>query len=325
MHKGESIISIAITALLVVIALGIQKQWSPATLADMASSAEEFVLTKAGLRGGIPELPGYERLETYRLGQDTAVLYRAVPAPLVFAKYQFVIFDSQSKPLFQTITVEASTQPWTALYDFNGIRGRPSRRTPGRPLYARDLTGDGSLDAVLGQYSGGVHCCTTVTVLELDQDKATVIGQVGGLNGLPFQALEIRRLDSGRSSQLIIHRPYRTDCGTSADAADVISIYAYQDRKFTEQTSRFSLFLNRVLHQNLAAWRKPQNRSLRLLQTIATDYAAAGKTSDGNQFFKTNLPLFSSQLSASGVNQQACIQNMVNLVNSLFPASSSRI
>jgi hypothetical protein len=321
MHKGESIISIAITAILVLIVLAIQKQWSPATFESMASSAEDFVLTTTGLKGRIPDLPGYERVKTFSLGSYRAALYRAVPAPLIFAKYRFLIFHSNGHALFSVDSVEASTTPWTKLYDFAGTHGSPNPRTGGYPVYSRDLTGDGRPDVLLGQYSGGDRCCTTVTVLEIGQDKVSAIAEIRGVDGMPFEGLEIRSLARGRGRQLVVHRPYQTVCGAHADAADVIAIYGFENGKFVPETSRFSFYLGQVLQQDLAKWKQPRNRSLHLLQTLATDYAASGQASAGEQFFQTNLPLFSAQLQSNGVAPETCTQNLAALVGSLFPAS----
>jgi hypothetical protein len=318
MHKGESVISIAITLLVVLMFLAIQKQWSPATLESMASTAEDYVLKTTGLRGRIPDIPGYERVSTYPLGSYRAAFYRAVPSPLVFASYRFIIFDRYMKAVFTVNSVEASTRPWTALYDFAGSHGRPDPRTGGYPIYARDLTGDRVPDALLGQYSGGDHCCTTVTVIELGKDdKLRTLGRIGGLDGLPFEGLEIRKLGPGKGRELVAHRPYRTLCGAHADAADVLAVYAYQNGKFTDQTSRFSAYLNQVLQQNLAKWNKAKRRTLHLLQTVALDYSETGRAGEGEQFFQNNLPLFSSQLQSTGVDPSACIQDVAKLVNSL--------
>ncbi|MGH9351618.1 MAG: hypothetical protein ACRD2G_05580 [Terriglobia bacterium] len=318
MEKGESLISIALTALLVLIVLGIQRRWSGALFRNMASSAENFVLKTTGLRESIPDLPGDERVRTFRLGEYAAALYRASPAPLVFAAYHFILFDSRGNALFRTDTLEASSMPWTTLYDFNGRRGLPDRRRGGRAAYTRDLAADGSPDILLGQYSGGDHCCTTVTVIELGQDKIQVIGKITGLDGLPFEGLEIHRLDHNRSWQLVAHRPYRTVCGLHADAADALFVYAYENGKFSDQTQKFQPFLNRVLKDNLTQWNANKGRSLHLLQSLAADYAAVGKPATGEQFVKQNLPAFLPQLGAAGVQPQACLQDVSNLVNSLY-------
>jgi hypothetical protein len=318
MHKGESVISIAITMLLVLVVLAIQKQWGPATLESMASSAEDYVLKSTGLRGRFPNLPGYERVNTFWLGRYHAALYRAVPSPLVFASYRFIIFDKNFKPIYRADSVETTTKPWTALYDFAGTHGRPDPRTGGYPIYARDLTGDGSPDVLLGQYSGGDHCCTTVTVIELGKDnQVKVLARIGGLDGLPFEGLDIRRLDHTKGRELVAHRPYQTVCGQHADAADVLAVYAYDDGKFTDQTSRFAAYLNQVLQQNLARWNKPKDRSLHLLQTLATNYSEVGNATTGDEFFQSNLPEFLQQLQTHGVDPQACAQAVARLTDSL--------
>lgn len=306
------------TLLIVLVVLAVQRQWSPAILEHMASSAEEYVLDTTGLRGRIPDLPGYERVKSFPLGSYHAALYRAIPSPLFFAAYRFVIFDHSFKPLFRVDSVESTMRPWTALYDFAGRHGRPDPRTGGHASYARDLTGDGAPDALLGQYSGGDHCCTTVTVIELGkEDQLKVLARIGGLDGLPFEGLEIRNLDRGKGREIIAHRPYQTLCGPHADAADVVSIYAYTAGKLTDQTSRFTSYLQEILQRNLARWTRPRDRSLRLLQTIATGYSELGQASEGERFFQANLPLFSSQLHSNGVDPEACIQAMALLANSL--------
>ncbi len=317
MEKGESIISAALTVLVVLVAIGVQRQWSSTILGDMASSAEDFVLKTTGLRDAIPELPGNETVRTFRLGRYTAGLYRPSPAPSVFADYHFILFDNQNRPAFRTESIEASAMPWTTLYDFSDRRGLPAGRRRGHPEYRRDLTGDGSPDILLGQYSGGDHCCTTVTVIELGRDKARTIGQITGLDGLPFEGLDLRRFNRRGGWELVAHRPYRTVCGLHADAADVISLYAYEHGQFRDATRRFQPFLARVLAENLSRWKRARARSLHLLQSIAVDYAATGKTAAGQQFFQQNVPLFYPQIKAAGDDPKACTQDVANLVDSL--------
>lgn len=317
MEKGEIIVSLALTALVVLVALAVQRQWSGSTFTTLASSAEDFVLKTTGLRDRIPELPGDERVRTFRMGNYSAALYRASPAPLVFAAYRFLIFDENNKVLFKADTIESTTQPWTTLYDFAGTHGLPDYHKRGRSRYALDLTGNGSPDVLLGQYSGGDHCCTTVTAIELSDDKATELGKISGLDGLPFEGLDLERLGHSKTWELVAHRPYRTVCGLHPDAADVISVYAYTNGKFTDQTDSFKPFLERVLAANLSRWKHKKGRSLHLLQSLAADYAAVGQASQGDEFFQQNLPAFLPQLSASGVNPQACTQDVANLVSSI--------
>ncbi len=317
MEKGESLISIAITALLVLVALAVQRRWSSATFKNMAASAETFVLTTAGLRGQIPSIAGFEKVRTFYLGRYRAALYRKAPAPLVFASYRFVIYDLTGKPIFKVNTLEATTTPWTTLYDFAGRHGRPDLKRPGGPLYSRDLTVDGKPDAILGQYSGGDHCCTTATVIELDKTSVKIVGQIGNLDGLPFEGLDLVRLDRRPGYQFVAHRPYRTVCGQHVDDADVLAVYAWQNGKFTDQTASFHAYLNRVLQRNLALWRREKSRSLHLLQTLATNYAEIGQPDTGRQFFEQNLPLFSDTLRTYGVDQRACQADLAELVQSV--------
>ena len=54
MQKGENIISVALAALVFFSILAIQRKWDPASFEDVASTAEDFILTKTGIRGQVP-------------------------------------------------------------------------------------------------------------------------------------------------------------------------------------------------------------------------------------------------------------------------------
>ncbi len=127
-------------------------------------------------------MAGYERLKSFRLGTYRAGLYRATPAPLVFAPGRLVIYDGLDQPVYRLDTLEGSRDSWTSLYDFSGRHGEtvPGSRT--RPSYTRDLNGNGTLDIVAGQYTGGDHCCTVATILELGKDAVIPIGRVDGVD-----------------------------------------------------------------------------------------------------------------------------------------------
>ncbi len=212
MQKGESIVSIALAAVVLLAVLAVQRRWDPADLKDVASSAEDFLLTPGGVGGEVPDIAGYERLKTYRLGDYRAALYRAAPAPLVFAPGRIVVYDHADHPVFKLDTLEGSKDAWSALYDFNGHQGLPTAGGRERPSYTRDLSGNGVADIIIGQYSGGEHCCTVATILELGKGAATPIGRIDGIDGLPFEGLEVRKLIKGAGWQCVAHRPYMTAC-----------------------------------------------------------------------------------------------------------------
>jgi hypothetical protein len=165
MLKGENIVSIALAGIVLLAVIAVQRRWNPASLKDAASSAEDFILTTAGIRGEVPDIAGYERLRTFNLGTYRAALYRASAASVVFAPGRLVIYDHADQPVFKLETLEGTTDAWSALYDFTGRRGLPVPGSRQRPSYTRDLTGKGEQDIIFGQYSGGEHCCTVATIV----------------------------------------------------------------------------------------------------------------------------------------------------------------
>jgi hypothetical protein len=317
MHKGEGVISVALGAAVLLVFLAVQYRWQLAGLTEVASSAGEFILATTGLRGQIPEISGYEKVMTYRLGNYRAGLYRVSPASLIFAPGRFVIYDADNKPVLKLDTLEGSKEPWTAVYDFTGRNGLPVPGSRARPNYTRSLTGTGDPDAVVGQYSGGDQCCTTVTVVELGKNSVRVVGSVASLRGLPFEGLEIRKADKNPTLELIAHRLYRTVCGTHAEAADVPTVYEYTNGQYTDQTSRYVDLLESVLRQNLQKWSREKERSLQLLQTIAAGYAVLGKREEGKRFFALNLTAALPELRRRGVDPNACLEDVEGLITRL--------
>ena len=317
MQKGENVISIALAAVVVVTILAIQRRWNPASLKDVATSAKDYILDTTGMQGDVPSIPGYEKLKTFRLDHYRAALYRRSPAPLVFTTGRLVIYNRDNQPVFRLETLEGSKDPWTALYDFAGRRGLPAAGSHARSEYTHNLTGNHTLDAVVGQYSGGDHCCTLATVLELSEDAVTVLGRIDGLDGMPFEGLEVRKLDKNPSYELVAHRPYMTGCGPHTDAADVLAIFAYVNGSYGEQTARFADYLGSVLRQNLAKWKQERARTLELLQTIAATYGELGQKEEGKRFFALNLNPFVPVLKERGVDPNACIEELENLVDRL--------
>lgn len=320
--KGENIVSTALAAIVLLTVLALKSKWNPTDLTDAADSAEEFILTRAGMGGQIPEINGYELLKVYRLGKYRAGLYRAKPAPLVFAPGRFVIYDTSDQPVYKLETLEGSKDPWSTLYDFNGRHGLPVAGHE-RTSYMHDLTGNGISDIILGQYSGGSHCCTIVTVLQLGKDAVTPIGRIEGLDGLPFEGLEVRKLTKSATSQLIAHRPYLTACGNHFDAADVLTVYNDTGTRYQDQTADFVDYLQEVLRQDLDKWKQEKNRTMDLLQTVAVDYAVVGQKDMGKQFFSQNLNALMPNLQSRNVDLNACLETLQSLVDRV-PAAGTQ-
>lgn len=317
MQKGENAVSVALAAIVLLVFIAVHQRWQPAGLKEMASSAEDFILTTTGLRGQVPEIAGYEKVKTYKLGRYQAGLYRASPAPLIFAPGRFVVYDPDGRPTFKIETLEGSKDPWTAVYDFAGRQGLTPPRSRARPNYVSDLTGEGEPEMIVGQYSGGDHCCTIATVLELGKDSVRVLGRIGSLDGLPFEGIELRKVDKDPAWELIAHRPYRTLCGTRDDAADVLAIYGYVNGQYTDQTTQHVEFLRELLQKNLQRWTEEKNRSLRLLQTIAASYTQLGQREEGKRLFAMDLPSLLPALQKRGVDPNSCLEDAEGLFDRL--------
>jgi len=317
MHKGENVISFALALVVVLTFVAIQRQWNPVSLKDMASSAEEFILTSTGIRGQAPDLAGYEKLKTYRLENYRAALYRQTPASLVFASGRFVVYNPDNRPVFKLETLEGSKDPWTTLYDFNGRHGLPVPGSRSRPQYTKNLGGKGVPDVVIGQYSGGDHCCTVATIIELGADTVTVLGRIDGLDGLPFEGLEIRDIHKDKSWEFVAHHPYMTSCGPHSDAADLLSIYAFVNGQYVDRTGQYSDYLTAILRQNLAKWGPEKRLSLGLLQTLAVELAQLGRKDEGKRFFAMNLNPLLPDLRRRGVDPNACLEDLESLLDRL--------
>ena len=314
MRKSEIIISSALAAVVLFFILALQRNWAPPGLKAVASTAEHYVLSKARLGGGLPEVPGFHRIRTYYLDrQYRAALFRSDSITLGFAPGRLLI-SNQDSQVFSLNTLEGARDAWTAFYDFAGRHGLTVRGEQ-HPAYLRDLTGDGRLDAIVGVYSGGDRCCTTVNVLEVGQDALKSIGHIEGAGGWPFESLDIRKIGRSTNWELVVHRPRLTACGPRDDAADVIAIYAYSDGEFKDQTSRFSDYIQSTLQQNLAKWSREKEPSLGLLQTLAVQLAALDQKDRAKDFFKENLPRFLPQLQQRGIDPVTCRDDLDALVD----------
>src|SRR5579862_9837736 len=135
MQKGENIISIALAAVVLLGVLAVQSKWNRSSLEGVASSAKDFILTSAGIGGQLPALGGYQLLQTFRLDDYRAGLYRASPAPLVFAPGRMVVYNHANQPVFKLDTLEGSKDSWSSLYDFSGRNGLTTRASRAHPVY----------------------------------------------------------------------------------------------------------------------------------------------------------------------------------------------
>ena len=320
MQKGENVISLALAAIVFFVILAVQRKWNPSSLKDAAITAEDFILTTSGIRGQVPDIAGYEKVKTFRILDYRAALYRATPAPLVFASGRLVIYDQQSRPVFSMETLEGSKDPWTTLYDFGGRRGLTTSGNPAHPDYARNLSGEGIPDIIIGQYSGGDHCCTVATIVALGANAVRPIGHIDGLDGLPFEGLEARKVNKDAKWECIAHRPYVTPCGSHAAAADVVSIYAIEDGLYADQTEKFRDYLQGALRQNLVKWQQAKNRNMNLLQTVAVEYAALGQRDEAKRFFALNMTQFVPTLRNQEIDPNACLEGLAELVDHVSEA-----
>jgi hypothetical protein len=229
----------------------------------------------------------------------------------------FVVYDQNNQPAFKLETLEGSRDPWTTLYDFNGRHGLPVPGSRSRPEYTKSLTGNGVPDVVVGQYSGGDHCCTVAIIIELGKEAVAVLGRIDGLDGLPFEGLEIRNIHKDKSWECVVHRAYTTSCGDYSDAADVLSIYASTDGQYVDQTNQYADYLTGILRQNLTKWRQEKSPSLRLLQTLAAEFAQLGQKDEGRRFFAANFNPFLPNLQQRNIDPNVCLDDLDNLIDRL--------
>lgn len=314
MQKGENAISAALAAVVVLVFIAAHQRWQLAGFQRVAASAEEYLLATTGIRGQTPDLPGFEKLKTYALGSYQASLYRQSPTPLTFAAGRLVIYDLANRPVFKMNTLEGSREAWTTVYDFAGRNGRPIPGRRAKPKFTLDLNGDGTLDALIGIYSGGDHCCTVATVIEIGKESVRELGRIGGINGLPFEGLEVRKIDADPAWEFIAHERYRTLCGAHEDSPEVLSIYDYVGGQWTNQTVRHVEFLRTMLQQDIRKWNQTKLQSLQLLQSIAAQHAALGEREVGRRFFAMNLNVLLPAMREKGVDLNACLEDATGLL-----------
>jgi hypothetical protein len=115
----------------------------------------------------------------------------------------------------------------------------------------------------------------------------------------------------------VAHRPYRTICGGHAEAADVLSIYAFVNGQYVDTTNQYADYLRSILRQNMAKWRQENSPSLGLLQTLAVEFAQLGQKEEGKRFFAMNFNPFLLHLQQRGIDPNACLEDLENLMDRL--------
>lgn len=318
MRKAEMVISILLGVVLLSAALVLERQGQSAGSLNPASLATDPAPKAAGDNPAVVT-QGYERVRTYPLGAYHADVYRASSLQLDFAAAELVIYDHADHPVFKLEGLESTKTPWTVLYDFHARNGVATAGRGLHPSYLKSLTGKGKPDVVIGQFSGGERCCTTVIVVELGPESVRTVGHIEGLSGLPFEALELRKLDRRAESgwQLVAHRRYGTPCGSSDDAADVSSVYTYSQGQFVVETPRYPAYFEAILRRNLARWGRQDQRSIQLLCTVALDYAGLGRKEESHRFVTANLAQFAPELQAAGVEPETCTAYLETLADQL--------
>jgi hypothetical protein len=155
------------------------------------------------------------------------------------------------------------------------------------------------------------------TIVELGKESVKVLGRIGGLDGLPFEGLELRKIDKDPSWEIIAHQPYRTLCGGHEDAADVLAVHGYVNGQWSDQTGKHTDYLRALLRQNLQKWAREKDRSLHLLQTIAAEHALLGEREQGKRQFAMSLPVLLPVLREKGVDVNACLEDATGLLDRL--------
>jgi hypothetical protein len=90
-----------------------------------------------------------------------------------------------------------------------------------------DITGDGILDMVIEDYSGGAHCCYSATVLELGKKFRTIANLEGGV--LP---VEFKEIDNKPGSEVIIYDNYAYRWTSFANSAFGKIVLRFQDGSY---------------------------------------------------------------------------------------------
>ena len=308
-------LSLLLAAATLIVVLALQKP-SESPTEPPSSEAEADELWPASADGfRVPRLDGMEAVEILEVGALRAVVYRYTSPPLIFTQGKFILYDQELGLLYEIDTLEGSRDPWTRLYDFSQLR----RGRQAVPLYAQDLNGDQVPEVILGQYSGGAYCCTTATIMSVGVPGVRNLGQIEGISGLPFEALEARDLNGDGTWELIVQLPVPTFCVSSSNTPLLPAVYTYRDGQFTRASKDFADYFEPLLRQHLREWRLRRNRSVQILIHTAILHSVLGRGGEGRTFFEENLKDVSEELARVGVSRQACENDVMRLVGSGWP------
>jgi hypothetical protein len=108
-----------------------------------------------------------------------------------------------------------------------------------------------------------------------------------------------------------------TTCGDQAEPAEVLSIYAFVNGQYVDDTGQYADYLASILRQNLTKWGQEKSLSLGLLQSVAAQFAQLGREDEGKRFFAMNFNRFLPNLQQRGVDPNVCLDDLENLMNRL--------
>ena len=119
----------------------------------------------------------------------------------------------------------------------------------------RDITGDGSPDVVVTDWSGGAHCCYSTTVYSVDAGIA--VREIFGANTGSCMA-DFEDLDGDRRLELVTCEDgWESDNCSFAEApfAPVVFAYSQSTRAYVPATPRYRNRYTRDIAESTNAWR----------------------------------------------------------------------
>ena len=313
---GGAVLSIILAGVTLGLFLGVRKltEFLPAPDSNSISTGADSASDEPPT---LPVLDGMEAVKVFDLGSYRAALYRYATPPLVFTQGKFVVYDQRYRAMYETDTLEGTREPWTRLYDFAARGGRGER-----PVYLQDLNGDGAPEIVLGQFSGGGFCCTTVTVLTLHPSGVEMIGMVENIAGVPLENVHVRDVDRDGVRELLVEVALPPLCGSPRNAPHQPVAYTFPDGEAVEGKAQSDLNYRQILALRRSLWRRRANRTLHLLLNISVNYALLGDQEDAMDFFDREIGLVKGELEAVGVGQDACREELKDFLKLMGPKPS---